>query len=205
MKKLYTFLLSFFACSMMSAQITLTVDGEPVQNGSTFTKVYAEEVIEAKIPGMPQFGQNCGLYPKVLLTSAKTQDVVLTITNKSQSEGVSNCGLGQCVNLDAANNYFSQKTGKMEAGKAEDLVIDVVHNTPATSAYEVELQIDAYGTQDMQRCTATLILRFDPEASSVGSVSAVQSNSAYYTLSGQRVAVPTKRGIYVKNGRKVVR
>ncbi len=205
MKKLCAFLLSVFLCSMMSAQITLTVDGETVKSGSTYTKVYGEEVIADRIPGMPQFGQNCGLYPKVLLTSARSQDVTLTIMNKSQTEGVSNCGFGTCENLDATHNFFSQKVGKMEAGKAEDLVIDIVHDSPATAPYEVELQIDAYGTLDSQRCTATIILRYDPEAAPVESIAAVQARSAYYTLSGQRVASPAKRGIYIRNGRKVVR
>lgn len=206
MKKLYTLLLSFFACSMMSAQITLTVDGETVKSGSTYTKVYGQEVIEDKIPGMPQFGQTCGLYPKVLLTSAKTQDVTLTITNKNQAEGVSNCGFGLCESLDASNNYFSQKVGKMEAGKAEDLLIDVVHNTPATAPYEVELLIDAYGTEDSQRCTATIVLRYDPEAAnSVSSVHATNSKAPLYTLSGQAVRQASKKGIYIQNGRKVIR
>lgn len=205
MKKLYTILLSFLACTTVQAQITLTVDGETVKHNSTYTKIYGEEIIEDKIPGMPQFGQTCGLYPKVLLTSAKTQEVVLTITNKNHAEGVSNCGFGLCENLDASHEYFSQKVGKMQGGKAEDLVIDIVHNTPATDSYEVELQIDAYGTVDNQRVTSTVILRFDPDAANVGSVT-VTGPSEYYTLSGQRVGTtPLKKGIYVVNGRKVVK
>lgn len=206
MKKLYTLLLSMLVCSMVSAQITLTVDGVKLGSVATYIKTYSQERVEDKVPGLPMLGQICGLYPTVMLKSEKTQDVIVTVIDNSENGGTRFCGLdGTCVPLDNNNNFRTTKTVKFTAGNAQDMLLDVQHDKPATSAYEVELQIDAYGTLDSQRCTVTVILKYDPSsADGVQVIVKDEASAPYYNLSGMRTQA-AKKGIYIRNGRKVVK
>ncbi len=201
MKKLYTILFSLFICASSFAQISLSVDGQKVAHQGSLTKIYNVEAKD-KIPGMPQFGQVYGLYPKIMVTSQKAQEVIVTVIDKSQDQGTQFCYGTTCDEL-YKMDFTSQKIANLEAGKATDLAIHIVRQSSATAPYEVELQIDAYGTLDQQRCTSTVILKYDPSASAVQTIVKEQSSSPYYTLGGQRVAMPRK-GIYIKDGRKVV-
>ena len=44
----------------------------------------------------------------------------------------------------------------------------------------------------------------DDDATSIRSIGEVQSDDAWYNLKGQRIDTPTKKGLYIKNGKKVV-
>lgn len=207
MKKLYTFLFTLLLSCAASAQITLTVDGVNVPDKATYTRLYDTDG-EYKIPAMPMLGKNYGLYPHIAVTSQKAQDVVITITDRTHDR-VQFCLAGKTADeqtcFELMNmNYVGQKTVAFEAGKARDLELHVMHDAESFTPYEVELQIDVYGTLDMKRVTSTVILRFDPDAANVGSL-VVTTPSEYYTLAGQHVGqTPKQKGIYVKNGKKVV-
>ena len=41
-------------------------------------------------------------------------------------------------------------------------------------------------------------------ATSIRSIGEVQTDDAWYNLKGQRIDTPTKKGLYIKNGKKVV-
>ena len=110
MKKLYALLLSLLTCSIASAQITITVDGEQAQNKGTLTKVYTEDGHD-KVPGMPQLGRIYGLYPEILVTSQKKQDVLVTVIDKTQDLGTQFCYGTTCDEL-YKMNFTSLKTAK---------------------------------------------------------------------------------------------
>ena len=50
------------------------------------------------------------------------------------------------------------------------------------------------------------VLKIDSEATGVNEVIEVNgvNDDRFYDLSGRKVAAPTRKGVYVKNGRKVV-
>ena len=42
------------------------------------------------------------------------------------------------------------------------------------------------------------------EATGISRVAAEDGNDTWYNLSGQRISAPTKKGLYIKNGKKVI-
>ena len=201
MKKLYSLLFSLLLCGTVSAQdLSLTVDDVAVANKSTATIVYNCEAFE-KIPGMPFLGMDYGFYPKVMLTSKIDQDVLVTLRDESHDQGTQFCYGGTCDEL-YNMNYQSSKSSFLKADKAQDLQIHVKHNEAATDKYEVKLLLDAYGTVDGESFSCTLLLKYDPEATGLDSVTKIAS-SVYFNMNGQQVSSP-RRGVYVRNGRKVV-
>lgn len=203
MKKLYTLLFSTMLCVSASAQISLTLDGVNVADKSKPVQIYNTQAKD-KIPGMPMLGQLYGLYPEFLLTSQQAQDVVVTIIDNSQDRGTQFCYGTTCDEL-YKMDYQSTKTAKLEAGKPTDLAIHVVREAATDTPYEVELLINAYGTHDSQSLSSTVTLRYDPNAEAGVESVVAQRNPSIYTLSGQRVAAPARKGIYVVGGRKVVK
>lgn len=204
MKKFYAFILSLMLCAAASAQgLTLSVDGVNVSHGTDYVRVYNVEAFD-KVPGMPFLGQNYGFYPEIVLTSHKAQDVVVTVTDLTHDEGSQFCFGGTCDEL-FKMGYQSNKVVTMQADKAENMLIHVVHLSAATAPYEVKFQIDAYGTLDNNRITSTVTLKYDPNATdAVQHVTAGMADAPYYTMGGVRVQGVPAPGIYVRGGRKVV-
>lgn len=202
MKKLYTFLFSLCVSAVAMAQdFSLTVDGEAVANKTTFTKVYGVDAKD-KVPGVPMLGQEYGLYPEMLLTSKISQDVIVTLIDQSHDQGSQFC-LGTTCDELYQMNFQSTKVAALKAGKPTNLLFHVAHDAAGTAPYEVQVQVNAYGTVDGESYQSTVVLRFDPDAANVETTTLDVSNSAYYTLSGVKVDIP-RRGIYVRGGKKVV-
>ena len=44
----------------------------------------------------------------------------------------------------------------------------------------------------------------DGNATGISSIAVEAENDAWYNLSGQRISTPTKKGLYIKNGKKVI-
>lgn len=205
MKKLYALLLALLTCSIASAQITITVDGNPLKDGDTYTRLFTEETTIVKVPGVPAL-DDYGLYPEITITSSKAQDLVITLLDESHDGGVNFC-LGTCEIPNEANGYNVTKVAGFEADKSTSAEIHVQHRDAATGPYEVRFQLVAYGTLDQKRATATIILQYDPNAVNalhpLLSSTPSTTSAPYYTLGGQRVAAPGK-GIYIRNGKKVI-
>lgn len=208
MNKLYTLLLSLLLSAAATAQnLTITVDGEQWANGTTLTKVYDTDNYSFELmPGLviPKYG----LYPEIMISCDANQSVTATLTDEAKAGGVTYCFGGTCVALDA-NGYSVTKEAKLESGKPKDMQIEVVRQSAATAPYEVTLALRVDLAQTATRAASTfegkLVLRYDPEAAHVNNIT-TSTASQYYTLSGQRVGQsPTKKGIYVKNGRKIVK
>lgn len=210
MKKIYLTCLMLCLAFVASAQtLTLTLDGEVVANGSTVTKVYDNDV-KVKVPGVI-YGH--GLFPEVFLTSSVAQNAQVTFTDPLKEGGTTCCFGGLCVPFTAENNYtiVAPKDGMymMSADKAEDLQIHYEHATntdgnPSAQAYSRTVDIAAK-TESGETFTCRLVFKFDPNASAVENLQLQQKVGGYYTLDGVRVEKPTRRGIYIVNGRKVVK
>ncbi len=80
-------------------------------------------------------------------------------------------------------------------------------NTLTSAAGKAYLELTAEQAGTAQTSAARISMVFDDGSETTGistaEVSTAKEDNAWYTLQGVRVAAPTK-GIYVKNGKKVV-
>lgn len=202
MKKLFSMVLGL--CMGMAAQaqsLTLTVDGEQLANGGSLTKTYGVEAFDL-MPGTPLEGQffRYGLYPEVMINSTTAQHVSATLTDVNKDGGVTFCFGGNCMELDK-NGYSVTKEQTLKASTPTNMQIDVVHAEESATAYGVTLSLKVKG--ESETFEGTIVLKYDPETAHISSP-ALQGETGCYTLSGLRIKEATKRGIYIRGGRKIV-
>ena len=97
---------------------------------------------------------------------------------------------GYILSKASADNTFIASTTGLEAGKYT-LVLPA-----GTFSYEKE----GYNIEDKEMSVSFTI---NP-TSEINGISSREDDGSYYDLSGRKVSTPTKKGIYIKNGRKVV-
>ncbi|MBQ8736909.1 MAG: T9SS type A sorting domain-containing protein [Bacteroidaceae bacterium] len=164
MKKFYSLITMLCISLGMTAQnLSLTVDGEPVENGSTFTKYYASDKVEV-IPGVLY---NYGIYPEVVLTSLVNGNATVTLESLGKEGDVAFCFGGDCAYLDEKVGYKAEKSKALRKNTAEDLQLHVDHNNSgeSTEPYTRELKLTI--TQKEEVFTCTLILGYDAEKTSI--------------------------------------
>ena len=154
MKKLYSLFAAIICAASLSAQnMTVTIDGHSIANGSTYEKYYAEEELD----DMDVYG----LYPKFILTSKVNGNCEATLVSVDKADDVAFCFNG-CVFTGANNNYTVNHTGVVVRKDMEyDLGIHVQHDNKWTENYTRELNLTL--TQKGETFTCKIILGVDPE------------------------------------------
>lgn len=154
MKKLYSLFAAIICAASLSAQnMTVTIDGHSIANGSTYEKYYAEEELD----DMDVYG----LYPKFILTSKVNGNCDATLVSIDKADDVAFCFNG-CEFLNAGNNYSFTHSGKVvRKGEEHDLGIHVQHDNKWTENYTRELNLTL--VQKGETFTCKIILGVDPE------------------------------------------
>jgi hypothetical protein len=154
MKKLYSLFAAIICAASLSAQnMTVTIDGHSIANGSTYEKFYAEEELD----DMDVYG----LYPKFILTSKVNGNCDATLVSIDKADDVAFCFNG-CEFLNAGNNYSFTHSGKVvRKGEEHDLGIHVQHDNKWTENYTRELNLTL--VQKGETFTCKIILGVDPE------------------------------------------
>ena len=154
MKKLYSLFAAIICAASLSAQnMTVTIDGHSIANGSTYEKYYAEEELD----DMDVYG----LYPKFILTSKVNGNCDATLVSIDKANDVAFCFNG-CEFLNAGNNYSFTHSGKVvRKGEEHDLGIHVQHDNKWTENYTRELNLTL--VQKGETFTCKIILGVDPE------------------------------------------
>ncbi len=147
------------AASLTAQNITVTLDGVKIENGSTVAKYYEadqtwEPELEEYLPG---------LYPAIMFESAVSGNVNATVESLDKHEDVGFCWGGACEMTLAATNYIATKAGVAYNKKwgAQNLNIEVIHETPWTANYTRELQLTI--TQNDETFNCKIILGVDKE------------------------------------------
>jgi hypothetical protein len=154
MKKLYSLFAAIICAASLSAQnMTVTIDGHSIANGSTYEKYYAEEELD----DMDVYG----LYPKFILTSKVNGNCEAALVSIDKADDVAFCFNG-CVFTGANNNYTVNHTGVVVRKDTEyDLGIHVQHDNKWTENYTRELNLTL--VQKGETFTCKIILGVDPE------------------------------------------
>ena len=154
MKKLYSLLAAMVCAASLSAQnMTVTIDGHSIANGSTYEKYYAEEELD----DMDVYG----LYPKFILTSKVNGNCEAALVSVDKADDVAFCFNG-CVFTGTNNNYTVNHTGVVVRKDMEyDLGIHVQHDNKWTENYTRELNLTL--AQKGETFTCKIILGVDPE------------------------------------------
>lgn len=192
MKKLYTLLAAMTCAVSLSAQnLTVTIDGHSIANGSTYEKYYAEEELD----DMDVYG----LYPEFILTSKVNGNCEATLVSVDKADDVAFCFNG-CVFTGTNNNYTVNHTGVVVRKDMEyDLGIHVQHDNKWTENYTRELDLSI--SQKGETFTCKIILGVDPEKAAgingVGSKKPISFlNNTLYTNFG----VPATITLYSVTG-----
>jgi len=205
MKKIYAILLLMLPVIASAQTLTLTVDGETVENGSTFTKVYSTDAHDMfPDESNPWHGQyfNYGIYPEVYFTSTAAQEVTFKFTNVSKVEGVQCCFGATCREVNEGMNYEMELTENVAANTPMDMQIHARTSDHSEEAYtrEMKLEFDAANGDSF---TCTLMLTYDPSANAIQSVGEEKKDGKIFNLNGQHLS-KMQKGVNVVNGKKVL-
>ncbi len=162
MKKFYTLfaaMLCAFA-SLTAQNITVTMDGEKIENGSTVEKYYEED---KTFWGDEPEDYDAGLHPEFMFSSTANGSVDAVVTSLDNSDDVAFCFGSACVMTNASNGYKVTKSGVAYASKKGevDLQLYVSHTTPWTENYTREIELTI--TQKLETFTCKIILGVDKE------------------------------------------
>lgn len=169
MKKLYSLFIAAICSASLAAQnISITINGQDVPNGSTYTKYYAEDKTwDAELEDYL-----VGIYPEVIFKSAANGNVTATLTSIDNSEDIGFCWGGECEMTLAKNGYKAVKADVAYNKKLhgeQNLEIEVMHDSPWTENYTRELDLTI--TQKSETYTCKIILGVDPDkAAGINSV-----------------------------------
>ena len=154
MKKLYTFIAAIVCAASLSAQnLSVSIDGQSIANGSTYEKYYTEEELD----DMDVYG----LYPEFILTSKVNGNCEASLVSVDKASDVAFCFNG-CVFTGASNNYTVNHSGVVVIkNTGYDLGIHVQHDNKWTENYTRELDLTI--TQKGETFACKIILGVDPE------------------------------------------
>ncbi len=162
MKKIYTLLAAMLCASatLTAQNISVTLDGMKIENGSTVEKYYeADQTWDEDLGAYKP-----GLYPEILFSSTVNGNVDATVKSLDNNEDVGFCWGEVCEMTLASKEYIATKLGvsynKVLHGE-QNLNIDVMHDTPWTENYTREIELTI--TQRGETFTCKIILGVDKE------------------------------------------
>lgn len=225
MKKLFTTLaLGAFGIAALQAQIfTVTIDGKEVKNGETVSSSHVEAMenplFDSSKPediSNPKYFM-WELKPEFKVNFASDANVYMTVTNKSETLPISDCGIGagsSCRTIQPGGELLTEHKDV----KAGELIAQVyynhadVANLPTSLDIPCVVKLQAESEDDTQEFEFNLNLVYSNEPGAVNGIAgddlsfAVENgrvvasdNSAVevYTFSGVRVANENLNGLYI--------
>ena len=110
---------------------------------------------------------------------------------------------GDYTNLFVGGSGFSTFTGTKNVSKNKSYlqILTSYYNAPATTRGNNEGVILGEKVVEMAKC---VIGGEDVGATGISRVATEGGNDTWYNLSGQRISTPTTKGLYIKNGKKVI-
>lgn len=110
---------------------------------------------------------------------------------------------GDYTNLFVGGSGFSTFTGTKNVSKNKSYlqILTSYYNAHATTRGNNEGVILGEKVVEM---TKSVIGGEDDGATGISRVATEGGNDTWYNLSGQRISTPTKKGLYIKNGKKVI-
>ncbi len=205
MKKIYAILLMMLPLAASAQTLSLTVDGETVENGATFTKVYTTDAYDMfPDESNPWHGQyfNYGIYPEVYFTSTVAQNVSFKFTNVSKVEGIQCCFGSTCREVNEGMNYVMELSENVAANTPMDMQIHARTADHSEEAYSREMKLE-FNAENGESFTCTLVLAYDPSANAIQSVEAEKRDGRIFGLSGQ-LQDKLKKGVNIVNGKKIL-
>lgn len=192
-------LLSALAIGAITANaqsFTITVGGDPVENGATITSYQVNEI-------MAEYGA-LQMDPEVIVTSPQDANIQVTVTNTTTDASapkIQYCFPSLCKEIERGNSLTT--TGPLLANNPTNLRLETVimYEMPEkgfTNSCEVAV------TAGSNTVKFNLNMVYDPNFdAAVDGIDADEATPEYFTLSGVKVSNPDK-GIYiVKRGSKV--
>ncbi len=161
MKKLYTLFAAMLcaSASLTAQNITVTMDGEKIENGATVAKYYEED---KSYWGEEPEDYDAGIHPEFMFSSTVNGAVDAVVTSLDNSDDVAFCFGSECVTTSASNGYKVAKTSQYTIKKGEvDLQLYVHHLAPWTENYTREIELSL--TQKGETFTCKIILGVDKE------------------------------------------
>lgn len=191
-----------FAGIASAQTLSITVDGQAVENGGTVTS-YTVHTDEGE-PG-PDYYFSVQLAPKVELSASEDTNasVEFTPTKMETVTGAQMCWPSSCQMTQEGKTLYA--SGALTANKPANLMIDsawtdIEKDTPCS----IESTVKAYVTNNpSESIEFTLIMKYPGTPGAVEGIEADNNAPAvYYNLQGVQVENPTQ-GIYiVKRGSK---
>ena len=199
MKKLL--LLSALALGALTANaqdITVTVEGNPVENGATVNSSRYEDILF-------QFG-TLKLDPEVVATFSEATDVTVRVYNntKNFTDNVQFCWPTTC--LDIAPGQMKEQSSPVEANVPQGLAIDVtVYPFSQEEKYEFNTVVEIlYGASETFTFNLNMVYPSAEDDAVEGILDdSVNAAPVYFDLNGRKINNPDK-GIYImQKGSKV--
>lgn len=191
--------LAFCGLAANAQNLTVTVNGQPVENGSEVTSTHFECTDE-------EWG-SYQLLPHVMVTSDVATDVSVMLFNTTDASampmGVSPfiqlCFPNGCEAIAPDSRSKEPHEGLIEANTPTDLVIDSAEFYPLDEPQPGSFTLSGNVTISAGSTTFAFVLNmtYDPELMSVDGIEADEAEAVYYNLSGVQVANPD-RGIFIK-------
>ena len=172
-------------------EISVTVEGQPIENGAEITATNYD-------PVLLNFG-TLALTPEVVATVDEETNLVVKVTNIGQENQVQICWPSNCQFIPVGN--FLEVTGNVDANTPTDMLIDCnIFPFDPTKAYSATclVEMGVEGLLENNTFAFTLIMKYDPDENGVDTV--ITDGDApviYFDLMGRRVSNPTKGQIVI--------
>lgn len=143
---------------------------------------------------------------KYTITSAATQAVYanMLVGNNTDAAITIQPTDGEYTNLFLSNSGFSTFTEPRETG-AHKAYLQVLTSYRTAAASRGIGQNNVVYDEKVAEVFKVIVDGEDDGVTAISRVAAeTVGNDAWYNLSGQRISAPTKKGLYIKNGKKIV-
>lgn len=137
--------------------------------------------------------------------AAQTVYANMMVGNNSENSITINSTDGEYTNLIVSGNGFATFSGTKSVSKHKSYIQVLSDYMPAASRGISDDSI-VFGETEVETLSVSLdsLGDSDDETTGIRSIDSQLTNDIWYNLKGQRVDTPTKKGLYIKNGRKVV-
>ena len=138
------------------------------------------------------------------IKSAATQAVFanMLVGNNSDAAITIQPTDGEFTNLFLSSGGFSTFTEPRQTGahKSYLQILTSYYVAPASTRGEVQENV----LPETEAMLLKLIVDEEGNATAIHAIETQQSDDTWYNLSGQRISAPTKKGLYIKGGKKVI-